>query len=280
MKKAWILALAGGLAACGQPAGGPADTPAEIAEEDVLPVEVPAEPALTSPYEVTEAAPDNTDYAALAGYPDTWHVSYGWPGEYPAGFVVLDQGVTVPGRAKPNREAPAKISCTLPQYANYQIWNYQRARRDKLEFIVATRIEPVTMTVDASIEYPSDTGMQILQLKTGDVLSYLRYLGEGFAIFGFEGGEYTINEAELRDISSMTNAGLMEDQWVEVACIGGTRAWLFYDEVIDEEAIVPSPIVGFGEASDILPDEVEEVRAQGLEMEAFQNAPWEYGSAD
>lgn len=279
MKRAWILALAGCLAACGQPADKPAEPSAEVAD-DVLSADVPAEEPLASPYEVAESAPDDRDFAALAAYPDTWHVSYGWPGEYPAGFVVLDQGVTVNGRARPNPDAPANVACTLPQYANYQIWNRARVDRDHLEFIVATRIEPVTMSVDATVETPGDNGMQVLELKAGDTLSYLRYLGEGFAIFGFNGHEYTINEAELRDISNMQAGGLDEDQWVEVACIGGTRAWILYDDAIAADSIVPSPIVGFGEASDIYPDEVEKVRAEGLDMEAFQNAPLDEGTGD
>jgi hypothetical protein len=283
MKKAWILALAGSLVACGQPSeapdGGGAAAPA-VTESEALQAEVPASEPIASPYEVAESAPDDRDFAELAGYPDTWHVSYGWPGEYPAGFVVLEQGVTVNGRARPNPDAPANVACTLPQYANYQIWNQQRVERDNLQFIVASKIEPVTMLVDASIETPGDEGMQVLELKAGDVLSYLRYLGEGFAIFGFGGQEYTINEAELRDISSMSGMGIEEDQWVEVACIGGTRAWLLYDEAISNDDIVPSPIVGFGEASDIYPDEVDRVRAEGLELEAFQSVPAEEGSVD
>ena len=282
MKKAWILALAGSLAACGQPADKPADAPAEVADagDEALSAEVPSSEPIASPYELAETAPDDRDFAALAAYPDTWHVSYGWPGEYPAGFVVLDQGVTVNGRARPNPDAPANVPCTLPQYANYQMWNRQRVERDHVEFIVATKIEPVTMLVDAQVETPSDTGMQTLDLKAGDVLSYLRYLGEGFAIFGYNGQEYTINEAELRDISSITGQALDEDQWAEVACIGGKRAWILYDDAIANDSIVPSPIVGFGEASDIYPDEVDKVRTEGLQMEAFQAAPDDEGSGD
>ncbi len=277
MKKAWILALAGSLVACGQPAespdGGNAVAPAP-AEHETLQAEVPESEPITSPYELAESAPDDRDFAALAGYPETWHVSYGWPGEYPAGFVVLEPGVTVNARARPNPDVPANVPCTLPQYANYQIWNRERVERDHLEFIVASKIEPVTMLVDAKIETPGDEGMKVLNLKAGDVLSYLRYLGEGFAIFDVDGQEYTINEAELRDISSMTGMSLEEDQWVEVACTGGTRAWILYDDAIANDAIVPSPIVGFGEASDIFPDEVDKVRTEGLELEAFQNEPF------
>lgn len=283
MKKAWILALAGSLVACGQPAeapGGGGDSAPAVVEQEAFQAEVPESEPITSPYELAESAPNDRDFAALAGYPDTWYVSYGWPGEYPAGFVVLDQGVTLNGRARPNPDAPANVACTLPQYANYQIWNRQRVERDNLEFIVATKIEPVTMLVDANIETPGDEGMKVLNLKAGDVLSYLRYLGEGFAIFGVGDQEYTINEAELRDISSMSGMGIEEDQWVEVACIGGTRAWLLYDDAVAHDDIVPSPIVGFGEASDIYPDEVDKVRAEGLEMEAFQNTPIDEGSVD
>jgi hypothetical protein len=280
MKKAWILALAGSLAACGQPADTPADggaTPAPV-ENEALAADMPEAEPIASPYEVAESAPNDRDFSALAGYPDTWYVSYGWPGEYPAGFVVLEQGVTVSGRARPNPDEPANVACTLPQYANYQIWNRERVERDNLEFIVASKIEPVVMQVDANIETPGDEGMQVLELKAGDVLSYLRYLGEGFAIFRVNGQEYTINEAELRDISSMSAVSLEEDQWVEVACIGGKRAWLLYDEAIAQDDIVPSPIVGFGEASDIYPDEVDKVRAEGLELEAFQNGALDEGT--
>jgi len=283
MKRAWILALAGGLAACGQSADKPADTgspsQAEV-EVEAAPVDAQASEPIASPYEVAETAPDDRDFAALAGYPDNWYISYGWPGEYPAGFVVLEQGVKVNGRARPNPDAPATVSCTLPQYANYQIWNRTRVDRDHLEFIVATQIEPVTMLVDADVETPGETGMQTLNLKAGDVISYLRYLGEGFAIFDVDGQEYTINEAELRDISSLDTMGLEEDQWVEAACIGGTRAWLLYDDAIANDEIVPSPIVGFGEATDIFPDEVDKVRAEGLDMEAALNAPLDDGGGE
>ncbi|HPE49604.1 MAG TPA: hypothetical protein PLR76_14465 [Hyphomonas sp.] len=265
MKKAWCLSLAASLAACGQPAAPPDAPPAEVAE----PSETAPEAEIQSPYEIGQPSASDVDYAALAAYPEGWAVTTGWPGEYPAGFVVLDPGVTVDGRARPNPQEPATVPCTLPQYANYQIWNQPRVDGDELTFIVATKEVPVTLKSDASIEVPTDAGgMQTLELKAGDVLSYLRYLGEGFAVFGFNGAEYDINEAELRDISDLDASAITEDQWVNVSCKEGTRAWLLYSEVIAESSIVPSPIVGFGEASDIDASEVDDVRAQGLAMEA------------
>jgi len=269
MKKAWCLALAASLAACGQPAAPPDTPPVDLAET----AEAPAEAEIQSPYEIGQPSASDVDYAALAAYPDGWAVTTGWPGEYPAGFVVLDAGVTVEGRARPNPQEPATVPCTLPQYANYQIWNQPRVDGDDLTFIVATKIVPVTLSSDASIEVPTDAGgMQTLELKAGDVLSYLRYLGEGFAVFGFNGAEFDINEAELRDISDLDASAITEDQWVDVACKEGTRAWLLYSEVIAEDTIVPSPIIGFGEASDIDPADLDRVRAEGLEAEATDDA--------
>ena len=46
------------------------------------------------------------DFAKLSGYGEGWYISPGWPGEYPAGFVVLDEGIRVMGRAKPNPASP------------------------------------------------------------------------------------------------------------------------------------------------------------------------------
>ncbi|MCA8902952.1 MAG: hypothetical protein KDA53_17065 [Hyphomonas sp.] len=279
MRTAWILALAGSLVACGPASAPPPDAPPVEVEDPAVPAAVDTAP-LPSPYEVVETQPEEKDFTALAGYPEGWHVSYGWPGEYPAGFVVLDPGVSVDGRARPNKGEPATVSCALPQFANYQIWNRARVEGDELDFIVATKVQTITLSVDANIEYPTDNGMQMLELKAGDTLSYLRYLGEGFAIFGFDGGEYDFNEAELRDISDLASATITEDQWVDVPCKEGHRAWLLYDEVIAEDSIVPSPIVGYGDAYDIDPDEVEQVRSEGLEREAFENAPLDEMTGD
>lgn len=268
MRRGWIVAAAGVLAACGQQEEVPAE-PAAPAVEAPQAVETPAEIAKSDV---------ETDYEAVSGYDEAWYVSPGWPGEYPAGFAVLDPGVTVKGWSVPNRIEAADVDCALPQYANYQLWNRDRVAADGLDFFVATKTFPVTLSQDASIEYVSDTGIKTLDLTAGDQLTYLRYLGEGFTIVSFQGEEYDVNEAELREISDIASLPApVEDQWVNVACEDGSRAWLLYAAMLDHPGVVPSPITGYGEASDIDPDEVEEVRAgaqamadayEGIEPEA------------
>ncbi|KDA04258.1 hypothetical protein [Hyphomonas oceanitis] len=262
MKYGWILTAAILLAACGQPKDVPQESDIVAVEDHEM-----AQPGSLSetPQASDYVAPD---FAKLSGYGEGWYISPGWPGEYPAGFVVLDESISVMGRAKPNPASPQDKACTLPQLANYQLWNNPRVSSDELEFFVATKTFPVTLNQDAQIEYISDAGsMQTLDLKQGEQLNYLRYLGEGFAILSYAGTEYDINEAELMDITDIQSTKGQEDEWLRVTCSDGSKVWLLYDEVVTVPGIVPSPITGYGDASDITLDQVEGIRA-----EAEQNA--------
>jgi hypothetical protein len=250
MRFGWLLAGALVLAACGQKdgagpgavAGDPAAAAAAAAGADA-----PVRPQL--------------DYAAISGYDvNAWFLSGGWPGEYPPGISVLDAEVKVPARARPNPTDPQDITCLLPQYANYQIWNADRTLADNLEYFVATKKVPVNVLEDADVEFIGETGIETLSLKKGDQLTYLRYLGEGFTVMEFNGRELDINEGELSSVTDIAETDHEEDLWLRVTCLGGKQAWLMFDEVIDEPGIYPSPITGYGEAADIAPGDVESVR--------------------
>ncbi|MBA3067300.1 MAG: hypothetical protein FP825_02320 [Hyphomonas sp.] len=250
MRFGWVLAGALLLAACGQKDGaspGTAASGAGPAGPAGTPAEMPVRPAL--------------DYAALSGYDiTTWFLSPGWPGEYPPGFAVLDEAVKVPARARPNPTDPQDITCLLPQYANYQLWNNVRTAEDDLEYFVATKKVPVTVLEDTEIEFVGDAGIETLALKKGDVLTYLRYIGEGFTVLSFNGREFDINEGELSNVTDIGAASLEEDLWVRVSCLGGKQGWLMFDEVIEEPGVFPSPITGYGDAADILPGDADAVR--------------------
>ena len=248
MRFGWVLAGALLLAACGQKDGTSPDTAAVGAGPDAAAAaaELAARPQL--------------DYAAISGYDDTWFLSAGWPGEYPPGFAVLDADVKVPARARPNPTDPQDISCLLPQYANYQIWNNARTDEDQIEYFVATKKVPVTVLEDTEVEFVGEAGIQTLSLKKGEQMTYLRYIGEGVTVLSFKGQEYEINEGELSNVTDIADTALEENLWVRVTCLGGKQAWLMFDEVIEEAGIYPSPITGYGDAADIAPAEVETVR--------------------
>lgn len=253
MRFGWILSAALFVAACGQ---------SDVAPDGAAEGPVGDEAAIVaSDTDEAAAAPVETDYAALSGYDDSWFLSPGWPGEYPPGFAVLDAEVKVPARARPNPTDPQDITCHLPQYANYQLWNNLRNDSDDLDYFVATKKLPVTVLEDTEVEFVGDAGIEKLALKAGDQLTYLRYIGEGFTVMSFNGREFDINEGELREITDIGAIENEEDLWVQVTCLGGKQAWLLFDEVVQEKGVYPSPITGYGEAHDILPEEVENVRA-------------------
>jgi hypothetical protein len=247
MRFGWVLAGALLLVACGQKQAGAPGVEAEGAAAEAA---AAAEQAVRPPL----------DYAALSGYDTTWFLSPGWPGEYPPGFAVLDAEVKVPARARPNPTDPQDIACLLPQYANYQLWNNPRTDEDDLEYFVATKKVPVTVLEDTDVEFVGEAGIETLSLKKGEVLTYLRYIGEGFTVMSYNSKEFDINEGELQSVTDIGDAQLEEDLWVRVTCLGGKQAWLMFDEVIEEKGIYPSPITGFGDAADIAPEDVETVR--------------------
>ncbi len=220
---------------------------------------------------IAEAEAMSDDPALLAGYPEDWYVSWGWPSEYPEGISVLDANVTVPGRAKPNPQAPKNLNCTLPQYASYQLWNSARTQADKIEYIVATKIQTVTLNADAEIPHDGTAPNDKLRVKAGDQFAFLRYMQEGWALYRFDGEEYMINQGDLESISDAFEAETETDQWVRVTCTDGTQAWLLHAETIALPGLAPTPITGYGESADLRPDEIEAIRAD-LALRAAEEA--------
>lgn len=224
--------------------------------------------------DVTETPVSEPD-TMIDSYAEGWDLSRGWPGEYPPGFSVLEEGVTLMGRSVMQPLSEADMPCPLPKFATYQQWNVARVESDDLDFRTATKLFEITMTTDAPIEVLADalgTTSKLLQLKTGDVLVYKRYLGEGFAIIAHDGVDYEINEVELSDISDFAEksiaVGYQEDLWVNVKCADepGNRAWILYDEARQNSGIGPTPIFGFGDSRDITGFDLPEIRQQ-IEME-------------
>ena len=62
------------------------------------------------------------------------------------------------------------------------------------------------------------------------------------------------------DITDIRDSKGEEDEWVRVTCADGSQPWLLYDEVVAAPGIAPSPITGYGDASDIAADQVDSIR--------------------
>ena len=231
--------------------------------------ELPAAPAgpggerLTPPY---DDLTDNEELRAIdenferkevdAYYTDDWKVGYGWPGEYPDGFTVMEEGVVLMGRDVPYLEAPADIACPLDYGATIHQWNGSRVDRDYLIFVSATKTLDLTISEDTIIEAESDdmdTPFIELPVTKGDTVTILRYFGEGFGLIELDGTEYVADIMQLDAITLPTNEEMTTHLWVKVKCHtdGNVYPWIFFDEAIATDGVERHEITGYGEAYDL-----------------------------
>ena len=243
------------LAAC----GGPARAPDQSGRADRAESAARASESYRPP-----------DFEALAGYPEGWHISAGWPGPFVEGFAVLDEGVIVDGRARPNPDAPRDVRCALPALANYQAWNLARVAQDELEFFVATQTIDIDVTQAAEIETVTDDGSSVISVKPGDRLTYLQYLGDGDATVAFRGQLVSVYLDDLEQISSSGPIEDRSDKWARVTCTGGAQAWLSLDDMLAVAGIGPSPLGRFGESTDLTEDDAAKLKDQLEDLQRFE----------
>ena len=234
-----LTALAGlALTACGpaNQAAAPAPTPL-------------SEPALVSD------APTEPMVATIPTYDQTWHVGDFWSGEYPDGFTVKGDGVTLIGRAEMLPGAPRNITCMLPDGANYTPWNVERAEADDLKFVSANKITKITITKDVELDSYDDDSPIKLSLKTGDELHYLYYIAEGFFMAEYQGQDYELLETDMNDSAKFETGGSTHE-WVNVKCDDGdgTRAWLLLSEVQGSPGTARTEHDQYGAAHDLIVD--------------------------
>jgi len=245
-RTATALAASLVLTACGsgdQSADAP-DTATPEAETDA--------PALVDePTDLGEILADPEDIQTI-GYPDGWEMQLYWSGEYPNGFAVTEEGVTVMGHETITFEEYPPIYCGLPHKATYSPWNVTRMISDELVFVAMTFPTTFTINEDTSLEVFVGDGVEQLDLKAGDVLTYKSYIAEGFFIAEKDGISYEMNEAALPQ-STEFEQGPEDQEWVQVTCDDAdkTRAWVLYDQALQAPGVEPYEYTGFGEAADL-----------------------------
>ena len=198
--------------------------------------------------------PVKTETTTLT-YGDKFYVSDFWAGEYPSGFAVAEDGVVLQARAQMHIDAPQDVSCPLPHNANYHTWNVARVNADDIRFHSVIETSTITITADIKIETSREDVDELIELdlKTGDTLTYLTYVGEGFIIAAYDGHEYFLNEGDFIDAAEFEKVDSTPQQWVQVKCAddAGTRGWILYRDAEAEPGLVNALIAGYGETYDL-----------------------------
>jgi len=161
---------------------------------------------------------------ALA-YDGSWYKADFWSGEYPNGFSVVGKNVKLMGRAEPSLEAPATITCGLPQRAVFHAWNAKRLA----DYVTYSRIVTLTMKNDYVLDHGED---KPVSLKKGDTLEYLIYGAEGTFLVRIQGVEYTADQSLLENAEETADGAFQQDEWIQVPCRKGGKAWLFFGELV------------------------------------------------
>ena len=162
-------------------------------------------------------------------YDNTWYKADFWSGEYPNGFAVVGKNVKLMGRAEPSLSAPATITCGLPQLAVFHVCNPKRPA----DYLTYSRIVKLTMKNDFVLDQGDE---KPVALKKGDTLEYLIYGAEGTFLVRINGVEYTADQSLLENTEEVPEGSYQQDEWIQVPCRKGGKAWLFFGDLVKSNA--------------------------------------------
>ena len=218
--------------------GGAKDLTAETLAENQRKAKeqgvTPGDPTAPRPY-------DETQYT-ITGF---------WAGEYPSGFAIAREDVTLYGYDDVVEGFSPTKACPMLHKAAYHPWNAARNEADQIIYKSVVPKTLITMLADTVIDTATGQTEIKLDLKAGETLTYITYIGENWFIaeydgveYEFNGGSFTADIADFPDIST-------PDEWVNVACTDGTRAWLKYADAIKAYGVRVHGSETYGTASDL-----------------------------
>jgi hypothetical protein len=160
----------------------------------------------------------------FAGYDDTWFKSGWWSGDYPPGFSVTKNGITLMARSGMDKDLPREVACEMPYLAVIHPGNEDRIRKSNMQFFSATKI--IQMVAKEEFDFGDD-----VEVKKGEVIEYIGNGSEGDFAVRIGGKPYTADQS-LWDFVDVPNKDqFIEDDWVQLTCQAGNRAYIFLDDV-------------------------------------------------
>ena len=162
----------------------------------------------------------------FAAYGSGWYMADFWSGEYPNGFAVVNDNVRVPARTGMDLDLPKNVMCPLTKKAVWHPWNQARPATYK----TASKI--VTLRAKESFTYKDEESGKRLRIKRGDRIEYLIYGSEGFFWFRYKGKKYMGSQDLLAKMRSYNENDFRQDEWVNLPCADGQRAWIYLKDLV------------------------------------------------
>ena len=188
-------------------------------------------------------------------YESSWYIADFWPGEYPPRFSVMKDGVELLGRTEMKLTSPKNVICPVPKRATFSPWNFDRNQADNLRYWIVAKVSTVTVTEAFTIHSirEIDDVEVMLDLKKDDILEYLVYQSEGFALFRYNDENYIIDAGSFEGKAKPEENPREDDLWLRLPAEGGGYGWILFNDALETDGIKATDIEGFGIAND-LPD--------------------------
>ncbi len=169
---------------------------------------------------------------ASAAYDDSWYKADFWSGEYPNGFAVVADDVSLPARTAPDKDLAATLSCALPKNAVYHHWNASRPA----EFVTYSKITPMYAKEDFVFDVLDD-GAEDLSITKGQLIEHLVYGAEGMFFVRIDGKTYEAYQDLYDHLEPVDVESIAYDQWVKISCGNKVEGWILYADLVstDEE---------------------------------------------
>jgi hypothetical protein len=190
--------------------------------------------------------------AALA-YDKTWYKADYWPGEYPEGFSIKADNVTLAARKKPDPKIKTSLQCAVPKNAVFHPWNESRDAR----YRSYSKIVPLKAKAEFVYEFTTEDGHTSARtVESGEIIEYLAYQAEGHFFVRFQGKVMTAGQDLFDQVATVDQALFGDDQWVEIPCGEGVRGWILLSDLRHAdgtwiEGLDGPHITEYGKASDL-----------------------------
>jgi hypothetical protein len=174
----------------------------------------------------------------FADFTDEGYVRKGGPFELPIKFTVKADTV-VTGAAIPTvHQTKRTIQCSLKKGQSFILGLDESVT-------VSYKIGAYLLKKNHTFQTADEKGKTIsIQLKAGEAIDDLSYMGEGFCDIrvrnkiysGYECFMTSLTEDKLEKLSA-----LIQEGWVKTKCAGGKEAWLPYGELIENKNLADEP---------------------------------------
>jgi hypothetical protein len=164
------------------------------------------------------------------GYDKSWFISEFWSGEYPPGFSVTKRHTVLMARTGMAKALPRNVACEMPFLAVIHPWNTARIRESKVTFLSASKIVNMVAKEDFVFR-PDEVSAVPINIKKGEVLEYLRNIGEGAFEVRIRGTRYRADQDLFGHVLDVPGQDFIEENWVALNCVNGKRAFIYLPDL-------------------------------------------------